>query len=123
MRRSTSRGIREGLAFGLVAGLLFAVFEVIATVAMGGPALNPFRMFSSVVLGVDAMQEISIGTAFVVGLIVHLALSGAFGIIYGVVSARMSGATRVSWGKQASMMYCAAERTEHGLSTTTRATV
>jgi hypothetical protein len=100
MESGTRRSIGEGIAAGLIAGVIFAVVEIAGAVMMGNPALMPVRMFASVVLGQGAMEG-PLGTPLVVGTIAHLGLSAVFGIIYGLFSGRLSGATKTSFGRQA----------------------
>jgi hypothetical protein len=78
------------IGFGLVAGLIFALAEVVLSVLMGGPPLQPFRVFASVVMGQAAFVPVSVGSVFLVGLIVHLILSGFYGLIYGAIIVRLS---------------------------------
>lgn len=100
MTGATRRGAKEGLGFGLIAGVIFALAEMIGAAMMGDPPLMPVRMFASVVLGESALQTASLGSVVVVGTIAHLALSAVFGLIYGVVNARLSSTTETSWGRQ-----------------------
>jgi hypothetical protein len=100
---TTSRSATEGLGFGIAAGILFAVMEVGASVMMGDPPLMPVRMFASVVLGDTALHAPSSGSIVLIGSIVHLALSAAFGLIYGLLNAGLSPATETSWSRQAGL--------------------
>lgn len=101
MSQSTRRGVKEGIGFGLIAGALFAVMEVIGAAMMGDPPLMPVRMFASTVLGEQALMETPAATAVPIGLIAHFALSAIFGLIYGTVNARFSTDTETSYGRQA----------------------
>lgn len=103
MADATKRGAKEGLSFGLIAGIIFAMMEIAGAAMMGNPPLMPLRMFASVVLGGSAMQTASLGSVVVVGTIAHLALSAVFGLIYGLVNARFSPKTETSWGRQAGL--------------------
>jgi hypothetical protein len=87
---------------GLVAGIVFAMMEVAGAAMMGNPPLMPIRMFASVVLGRSALQG-SLGTALIVGMIAHLALSAVFGVIYGALDARASEETKTSYRRQAGL--------------------
>lgn len=102
MAIETRRSPGEGITAGLIAGVIFAIMEMVAAAMMGDPALMPVRMFASVVLGKGAMEG-PLGTALVVGTIAHLVLSAAFGIPYGLFSGRMSDPTRTSFGRQAGL--------------------
>jgi hypothetical protein len=100
MRTENRRSIGEGITAGIIAGILFAMMEIIGAAMMGNPALMPVRRFASVVLGRAALEG-PLGNALVVGTIAHLALSAVSGIVYGLVSSRLSEATRTSFGRQA----------------------
>ena len=93
------RGAKEGLGFGIAAGVIFAAMEVVGATLMGDPPLMPFRMFASVLLGHP--ETIPMGTALIVGSLAHLALSAVFGLVYGAVNGRLSDETQTSWGRQA----------------------
>jgi predicted small integral membrane protein len=101
MRETTKRAVNEGIGFGLVAGLIFGVMEVIGAAMMGNPPLMPVRMFASVVLGEEAMMQTPLSTAVPIGLIAHFALSAMFGLVYGLINSRLSAATETSYGRQA----------------------
>jgi hypothetical protein len=102
MPGASRRSVGEGITAGLIAGVIFAMMEIVGAVLMGDPALMPVRMFASVVLGQGAMEG-PLGTALLVGTIAHLALSAVFGIIYGLLAARVSDTTRTSFGRQAAI--------------------
>ena len=77
----------QGLNAGLVAGLLFALFEVGATVLVEGigAVLMPFKMTVAILLGpaVLAPDYAAIRTdAAGAGLLLHLALSALYGIVF-----------------------------------------
>jgi hypothetical protein len=103
MSAATRRGAQEGIGAGLIAGVIFAVMQVVGAAVMGHPPLMPFRMFASVVLGRDAMSSTPPGTAFVVGAIAHLVLSAIFGLIYAAINSRFSTETQTQWGRQAGL--------------------
>jgi hypothetical protein len=100
METKTRRSVREGITAGIIAGVMFAMMEILGAAMMGRPALTPVRLFASVVLGRAAMEG-PLGTALVVGTMAHLALSAVSGIAYGLVSSRLSEANRTSFGRQA----------------------
>lgn len=95
----TRRSVKEGIGFGLLAGIIFAVAEVIAAVAMGMPALEPFRMFASVLFGAGAL-EFGPGAALIAGAIIHLILAAIFGVIYGLINTRLPLEAHTNWGSQ-----------------------
>src|SRR5512138_2452571 len=102
MASENRRSLRSGIVAGLVAGVVFAMMEVAGAAMMGNPPLMPVRMFASVVLGESALQG-SLGTALVVGMVAHLALSAVLGLVYGALAARASEETRTSYARQAGL--------------------
>ncbi|MFW5739483.1 MAG: hypothetical protein ACOC1F_03865 [Myxococcota bacterium] len=100
MTTKVKRSAKEGIGFGILAGLIFALVEIIAAAAMGNPVFGPFRMFASIVLGSAALQTVSLGTAIIVGSFVHVVLSGLFGLAYGLFNSRLSTETETSWSRQ-----------------------
>jgi hypothetical protein len=69
---------------GVSAGLIFALFEMVAAAAMQGlaAALTPLRMIGAMMLGPGALDpSYSIGIAVMTGIIVHLVLSVAFAFV------------------------------------------
>jgi hypothetical protein len=80
--------VGHGAIGGVIAGLVFAVFETIAAVVMDGlPAMfMPIRMISGIVLGAGAMDpSFPLITALIAGVLVHLVLSAIFGVIVGLI--------------------------------------
>jgi hypothetical protein len=102
MASGNRRSIGEGITAGLIAGVIFAMMEIAGAAMMGNPPLMPVRMFASVVLGQGAMEG-PLGVPLVVGTIAHLVLSAGFGIVYGLLAARTSEATKTSFGRQAGL--------------------
>jgi hypothetical protein len=87
---STPWSAKNGLGFGVVAGVVLLLAESIATWIGGRGLLEPVRYAASVVLGVRALTETPIGLALAVGLGVHLLQSAFFGLVYSLIDARMS---------------------------------
>jgi hypothetical protein len=102
MASDNRRSVGEGITAGVIAGVIFAAVEIVGATMMGNPPLMPIRMFASVVLGRGALEG-SIGTPFVVGTIAHLVLSAVFGVLYGLLNARLSGESKTSFGRQAGL--------------------
>jgi uncharacterized membrane protein YagU involved in acid resistance len=89
-RADTSDWIKAGALGGLVAGLVFAMFEMIMAAILNSSDafFMPLRMIGAIVLGEQAlMPTYGLATAAVVGLIVHMMLSIIFGIAFGVIVA------------------------------------
>jgi hypothetical protein len=95
------RSIKEGISFGIVAGIVFAVAQMLAAGMMGELGLMPLRMFASIVLGSHAMTSTDVAITVFIGMLVHFVLAGAFGAFYGIIEERFARDTRSSFGKQA----------------------
>lgn len=102
MKQATKRILAEGAGYGLVAGMIFGVMEVIGAALMGNPALMPVKMFASVVVGKDAMMATRAGI-LLLGVVAHLALSAVFGVVYAGIDAAIARKKITSYGAQASL--------------------
>jgi hypothetical protein len=75
--------LKHGLIGGIIAGIVFAAFEMIAAAILDGPDMffMPLRMIGGIALGDQALDPgFSLVAAGVAGLIVHLVLSAVYGI-------------------------------------------
>jgi hypothetical protein len=95
------RSIKEGISFGIIAGIIFAVAQMLAAGVMGEIGLMPLRMFASIVMGSGALTSTEVAMTVFLGMLVHLVLSAAFGAIYGLIEDRLSHDLRHSVAKQA----------------------
>lgn len=80
----------NGLGFGLVAGVVFAVAECVASMIGGQGVLTPVRFAASVLLGSRALAGMPLGLIVASGLAVHLGLSAFLGLAYSLIDARIS---------------------------------
>jgi hypothetical protein len=91
MARVTTRfGLGTIVATGIVAGIIFAAFEMFAAAVMMGldAAAMPLRMIGAMVLGAEALEPgYSLATAAMAGVGVHLVLSIVFTAIFAAVAA------------------------------------
>ncbi len=86
IRSEAGSWLPVGLMMGVVAGIVFIIFETVTAGITGPSPAMPLRMISAIVLGAGALQpSINVAAAAVVGLIVHFILSAIFGLIFGVV--------------------------------------
>ncbi len=75
-----------GAIAGVIAGIVFAMFEMIMAAIMGDGFFMPLRMIGAIVLGEDAlMPSYSLVGAAVVGLVVHMLLSAVYGAMFGAL--------------------------------------
>lgn len=73
-----------GAVGGFIAGVVFIAINSWFVSTQGRPALAPFKLISSIVLGRDALME---GTASVpVGMVVHSVLSILFGVVFALIA-------------------------------------
>ena|SRR5437868_1694333 len=98
-----NRSIKEGIGFGLIAGIVFAIAQVIAAVVVREPAIFVFRRLASVLLGAQALVTTPTPTAVGVGIFANLYLSAMFGLFYGVYNSALTQPTRRSLARQATI--------------------
>ncbi len=86
-RSQRSSWLLNGLTMGVVAGITFAMFEMIMATILGDGFFAPLRMIGAIVLGPDALVPIyPVTVAALAGMVVHLVLSGIFGLIFGLIA-------------------------------------
>jgi hypothetical protein len=88
--------LRDVIEAGVIAGVIFAAFESIATAVVSGPAsaTMPIRMISAIVLGKAALDSsYSFVPVAITGLAVHLLLSIAFAGLFAAMATRVAHAT------------------------------
>ncbi|MDW8060169.1 MAG: hypothetical protein RMK01_08855 [Thermomicrobium sp.] len=69
-----------GLVSGVVAGIVFAMFEMIVAALQGMGFVPPLRMIAAIVLGEKTMDaSFSLASAIAAGAIVHMILSAVYG--------------------------------------------
>ncbi len=75
--------IRHGVIGGIIAGIVFAVGEMLISAALGSGFFDPLRLIGAMALGMQALQpSYPLLTAVLVGIIIHLILSMIFGVIF-----------------------------------------
>jgi hypothetical protein len=100
MRDDARKAAIDGVGYGLVAGMIFALVEI-AVAGRGDAPLMPLRMSASVLLGRAALDTTGIGLTVLIGMGVHLALSALFGLAYGLLDGQRPQEPDRSWGRQA----------------------
>ncbi|MDQ3447881.1 MAG: hypothetical protein M3432_01725 [Chloroflexota bacterium] len=112
-RADLGRWAKHGAIGGLLAGLLFALFEmVMATVQMGGEAFfMPLRMIGGIALGSQALEpsSTSLLEAGGAGIAIHMMLSVIFGASVAVAAGlvppiRSSTIALVAWTSLAGLI-------------------
>lgn len=80
--------LTQGAICGFIAGIAFAIFEMIMAAILKNAFFGPMRMISGIVLGQQALTpSYSAATAIIVGFIVHFVLAIIFGAIFGLIAA------------------------------------
>ncbi len=92
-----------GTAAGLVAGILFAIVQVVGAVWMGEESTFPFRLFASVLMGRAAFDPSALPGAVVASTLLHLFLSAFYGMVYGAINSSLPARARASWAREAAL--------------------
>jgi hypothetical protein len=98
--RDVAGWIKYGILGGAIAGIVFALFEmIVAALMMGGEAFfMPLRMIGGIALGPPAMDpQTSLLTAGVAGLVVHMVLSVVYGVATAAVLSLIPQLSASSW--------------------------
>lgn len=80
--------VLAGSVTGVIAGVVFAMFEMVMASIQGDGFFMPLRMIGAIVLGEDAlMPSYSLAGAGITGLLVHMMMSVVFGAVFGAIVA------------------------------------
>ena len=80
--------IKHGALGGLIAGVIFALFEMLMAALLQEAFFGPLRMIGATVLGQQALQPgYPLAGAAIVGLLVHMILSVAYGVVFALLLA------------------------------------
>lgn len=75
--------ILHGINAGITAGLVLILVQMVMNLAMNKPFFEPLRLVSTIGLGSQAIApDYSLVISTMAGLIIHLALSAIYGIIF-----------------------------------------
>ena len=98
---ATRSWVIAGLVGGIIAGIVFAMFEMIVAAIMGDGFFAPLMMIGAIVLGQGAlpMPEPTIGlpTIVPVGIAVHMVLSMLYGVVFGAVASSVGFLRNNRW--------------------------
>jgi len=79
--------IKHGVIGGIVAGVVFAIAEMVGgSVIDGGPLFMPLKAFASIPIGKEPPM-IAWATAVPVGVISHMVLSIIYGVVFAMIVA------------------------------------
>ena len=72
-----------GIVGGVIAGIAFALAEMVINAMLGKPFPGPLRLISSMALGTEALDPgYRLTKAGAMGLVIHVILSGLYGAIF-----------------------------------------
>ena len=80
-----SPAIVHGVIGGIIAGIVFAISEMVMAALTGMPAVAPLQMIGAIVLGPATLEAAATAGTLAVGLIVHLVLSAIYGVILALI--------------------------------------
>ncbi len=81
------RALKHGAIGGVIAGLIFPVFEMTMAAIQGQNPLGPLRMIGGIALGEQALDpSFSILVAGAAAMVVHMMLSVVYGLAFGVAA-------------------------------------
>lgn len=87
---SPATWVRAGLISGVIGGIVFAMFEMIAAAVLNGPDafFMPLRMIGAIAIGKSALDpSSSLLAAGAAGLVVHMVLSVLYGtVVAGIIA-------------------------------------
>lgn len=85
---TATRWLVWGGGLGLVAGIVFAMFEMIMAAVMGDGFIMPMRMIGAIPLGKAAAlgPDANVMTAAIVGGITHMMLSIVYGVVFAAIT-------------------------------------
>ena len=94
-RLSVGQTLLHGIIGGIVAGVVFILFEMLIAGLVGGNPFRPLLLISTIVLGTGALTgAYAAGTAIAWGLLTHAVLSIIFGVVF-VILLDLSNQVRV----------------------------
>ena len=82
--RSHGQLIKHGIVGGIIAGLVFAMADMIlAVIVMGAPFYAPLQMIGAIVLGPQTMEAgYPLAQAAGVAIVLHMMLSALYGVVF-----------------------------------------
>lgn len=82
------RALKHGAIGGVIAGLIFPMFEMAMAAVQGQNPLGPLRMIGGIALGEQALDpNFSILVAGAAAMVVHMMLSVVYGLAFGAAAA------------------------------------
>ena len=86
-RVDLGRALKHGAVGGVIAGLIFPMFEMAMAALQGDDPLAPLRMIGGIALGDQALDPgFSILSAGAAGIAVHMMLSIVYGVVFGAAA-------------------------------------
>jgi hypothetical protein len=83
-----ARWLAAGAVFGVVAGVFFALFEMVVAWQMGDGFWMPLRMIGAILIGADALEPTySLAGAAIAGAVLHMTLSTLYRAVFAGIAA------------------------------------
>lgn len=98
--------IKYGLIGGIIAGVLFALMEMIYAWVAKGDFWGPIRMIASIPLQ-QPPPQIPLTTAIVTGLLSHMFFSMVFGVVVALIVSALAGASSMFRSPTAIVVFAA----------------
>jgi len=99
MWRSFRRAVREGAEFGVCAGIVLILAEIVAAMVQRQPVFYPLRKVAGA-LAPTVLRGMPASTVIPAGIAIHLLLAAVFGVGYCLLNASFSDRTRTHWDRQ-----------------------
>ncbi len=86
-RVDVASALKWGVIGGIIAGVIFALSEMVMAVLLGMPAVAPLQMIGAIALGPGVLPPAA-PTAYTLlaGVIVHMVLSATYGVVLGLIA-------------------------------------
>jgi hypothetical protein len=89
------RALKHGAIGGVIAGVIFPLFEMAMAAIQGQNPLGPLRMIGGIAVGEQALDPgFSILVAGAAGMAVHMMLSIVYGLVFGAAAALVPALVR-----------------------------
>ncbi len=86
-RVDAASAVKWGIIGGIIAGIIFAVSEMVMAVLLGMPAVAPLQMIGAIALGPGVLPPAApTASTLLAGVIVHMVLSATYGAVLGLIA-------------------------------------
>jgi len=91
VKRATSTDVAPaiecGIIGGIIAGVIFAMSEMVMAVLLGTPAVAPLQMIGAIALGPGVLPPAApTASTLLAGVVVHMILSAIYGVVLALIA-------------------------------------